>query len=157
MVYWGIIANLKLSNNFWARLGWLFSLANVPLRRMAIRNTLEDVTLPPINVIDDNFTLEVVVSNLGEDDGPHEPIHTTGEDDCKTDYAVKVVREGFIDAVAIRRRNKWCNYEVDVAEQEEDSNRKSCPDWRIPVVRCLVQVEMDESCSNEDVDDSKGV
>lgn len=81
------------------------------------------MSLPTINLINHNLALEGVLAQLGQDDRPDDPIDTTSSDDTKANNAVKVVRQSFVDAVTVTRRDERCDDEVDVAEEEEDGDR----------------------------------
>ena len=115
------------------------------------------MSLPTINLINHNLALEGVLAQLGQDDRPDDPIDTTSSDDTKANNAVKVVRQSFVDAVTVTRRDERCDDEVDVAEEEEDGDRQGCLDRGIPVVLLLVEVEPGQTGSDKDIDDGQRV
>lgn len=62
-----------------------------------------------------------------------------------------------VDVLAIFRRNERRNDEINVAEKEEDDDRVSGLDGRVPVPGGSVAVEVDKGSGDEDVDDGKRV
>lgn len=67
------------------------------------------------------------------------------------------VRKVFVDVLAIFRRHERCNNEVNIAEKEENDDRISGLDRRVPVPGGSVAVEVDKTTGDEDVDDGKRV
>ena len=121
-------------------------------RSLVLRNLDEDVPGPTFSILV-NLLLETVTSNLWKEDSPEDPVDTSGCDDSQTNDAVKVVRQRLVlIQLGSRRRYKWCDDEINVAEEEEDSNRKSSLDRRVPVELLAVGVDPDECDRDEDVD-----
>lgn len=67
------------------------------------------------------------------------------------------VGEALVDVLSFLRRNEGCDGEVDIAEEEEEDDRESGADRRVPVPGLAVKVEMNEGTSNEYIDDGKRV
>jgi len=126
-------------------------------RNLVLRNLDEDVPGPAFGILV-NLLFETVASDLRQKDSPEDPVDTSGCDDSQTDNAVKVVRQRLVLVqLGSWGRNKWCDDEIDVAEEEEDGDWKSGLDRRVPVELLAVSVDPDESDRDEDVDDRKRV
>ena len=117
----------------------------------------EDVPLPSVDLIDDGLALELVSADLGQDDGPDDPVDTTGKEEAEADNDVDPVREGFVDGVAIGVGNHGGDDKVDVAGEEEEDDGEGGGEGRVPVPRLAVEVEVDEAAGDENVDDGQGV
>ena len=115
------------------------------------------MSLPAVNVVNNNLTMESVISELGQNDRPDYPIDATCGDDTKANNAVKVVRQSLVDAVTIARGDERRNYKVDIAEEEEDGDRQRSSHRRVPVVLLLVKVDPGETCCDKYIDDGKRV
>lgn len=113
--------------------------------------------LPPIDIINHNFPLQPVPSNLWQQHRPNNPVHTSSRNNRDADHAMQVIGERLVHAVSIRGRHERRNGEIDVAEEEEDGDGECGFDGRVPIVLRLVEVEVDEGAGNEDVDDGEGV
>ncbi len=117
----------------------------------------EAVALPSVNVVDHSLLNQLVTANPGQDLGPHKPVDTTRANDAKADNAVDVVGKALVDVLALGRRHKRRNDEVDVAEAEESGDGDGCLDRGVPVEFFAVAVEVDEAGGDKGVDDGEGV
>lgn len=117
----------------------------------------EDVGLPTINFINNGFADKLVVANLGENDGPDNPVDTTGKDDSKANNTVNPVRKILVDVLAILRGDEGGDDEVDVAEHEEDDNRHAGRQRGVPVPLGAVDVDMEEAGGDKGVDNSQRI
>jgi hypothetical protein len=68
----------------------------------------------------------------------------------------------YVDVLSCGRRNEWGDNEVDIGDQEEDSDRERGADRRVPLFRVAVhgegvQVEVNEASCYEYVDDGQGI
>ena len=129
---------------------------NIIMHSLANGLPREDVPLPTINAIDDDLALQLVATKLGKHDGPNDPIRTTGDENAEADNHVDPVRQGLVYG-AVGGRDPGGNDEVDVGEKEEDDNGEGRGEWRVPVPGLAVQVEVDETAGDEDVDDGERV
>lgn len=111
------------------------------------------MSLPTIDVVDNFLSLQAVVTEIGENNGPYQPIHTACENNAKTNYAMKPVRKCLVNAVAIARRDKRSHDEIDVTETEEDCHWQRRLDWWVPIPFLPVKVEVNKGASNEHVYD----
>lgn len=120
-------------------------------------NLLENMPLPAINLINNDLALKRVLSDFGQDHGPNHPVNTASSDYTKSDDTMKVVRQSFVNAVAITGWHKWRNDKVDIAEEEKNGNRQSGLDRWVPVVLLFVEIEPGQTRCYEDVDDGERV
>jgi len=95
---------------------------------------------PAVYVVHNHLSFEPIVTQLGKDNSPKNPVHATSEDDSNAYQAMQIVRQRFVHTVAIRRRHERRNSKVDVAKQEEDGNRQCGPDWWVPIPFLTVEV-----------------
>lgn len=121
------------------------------------RSLEEDVSFPAIDLIDDSLTHQLVLADLRQDLGPYNPVKTTCNNDGDADDAVKVVRKALVDVLALLGRDEGGDDEVDVAEHEEDDDRETSANGRVPVPLLAVKVKVGQASGDENVDDSKGV
>ena len=115
------------------------------------------MSLPTINIIYNNFTMECVAPNLGQNNGPYNPVHSTSSNNTKPNHAMQPVRQCLVDAVTVTWRHKGSNDKVHIAEEEEDHDREGSAHGRVPVVLFLVQVDPRQTCGDKDVDDGERV
>lgn len=127
------------------------------LRDLIQRPLEEGIPLPAIDIVHDNLTHKLILSKLGEQLGPDEPVHASGNDDGEADDAVDPVGEGLVDVLAILRGHKGGDDEVDVAEHEEYDDGEAGADGGVPVPGLAVEVEVDEAGGDEAVDDGEGI
>ena len=114
-------------------------------------------SLPAVNVVHIGFLHQFIVANLGQEDGPNQPVDTSGENDAEADNAMDPVRQALVYALTLLRRNEWGHDEVNVAEEVEDGDGQSGPDGRVPVPRGLVAIQVNQGSGNKDIDDGEGV
>lgn len=118
----------------------------------------EDVALPAIDVVDDGLANKLVLADAGQDLGPDGPVDATSEEDGETSNAVDPVGKVLVLVlVGGRGRDEGSNDEVDVAEQEEDDDGERSAEGRVPVPSGAVEVKVNETAGDEDVDDGKRV
>lgn len=117
----------------------------------------EDVALPAVNLVDNNLALEVIVADLGKNDGPDKPVNGTGSEQGEGDNNVNPVGQALVDAVAVGVGDEGSNDEVDVAGQEEQNDGKAGREGRVPVPLLAVEVEVGQASGDENVDDRQGV
>lgn len=79
-----------------------------------------------------HLAIQLVPTELGQDDCPDNPVNRSGEQNRDTDEAVQVIRDIFVDALSLIRRHERRDNEVDVREQEEDNHRQCCAEGRRP-------------------------
>jgi len=130
---------------------------NPPLRSFRKRLPPKHVSLPSIDVVNLHLPNQLVAANPGQDNSPEEPVDASSENDANTDNAVDPVGEAFVDVLSFLRRNEWCHGEVDITEEEEEDDRESGADGRVPVPGLAMKVEMDESASNEYIDNGERI
>lgn len=126
-------------------------------KHFLVWHTPENVSLPPVNLVNNDLSLESIVAKFRQEHRPDNPVYAASRDDSNAHDAVQPVRQRLVDAVAIGRRHEGRNSQVDVAEQEENGDRERGFDRRVPLPRCPVEVEMDQGTSDEDVDDGERV
>ncbi len=88
------------------------------------------VPLPTVDVIDFGLTQELVPSDARQEDGPNNPVYSTSSEDTDTNKTMQVVRQAHVDVLALIRRDERRDYEVDVREQEQESNGPGRAEWR---------------------------
>lgn len=100
----------------------------------------KDLSLPSINLIDDSLLHQLVPTNLGQEDGPDQPVDASCRDDAEPDDAVYPVGQILVDVLAVLWGYEGCRYEVDVAQQEEENYGKGRFDRRCPVPCLSVEI-----------------
>ena len=85
-----------------------------------VRHLPENMSLPSIDFIDDLISLQSITSDLRQNYSPYKPIHAPSQNNADTNQAMKVVRQAFVNALAIRGWHEGCDDKINVAEQEED-------------------------------------
>jgi hypothetical protein len=70
---------------------------------------------------------------------------------------VEIIGKMLVHILSSGGRHEWRDHEVNVGEEEEDDNRKGCterrsPGLRIAMYRKRVEVEVDETSGDENID-----
>ena len=100
----------------------------------------KNVPIPPINRVHLHLPDQPVLAQIRQHLCPDHPVHAARRDDPDAHHTVGIVRQAFIDVLALRRGNKGRNDEVDVGQCEEDGDRKGSAERRIPAVGFAVKV-----------------
>lgn len=67
------------------------------------------------------------------------------------------VRQGFIDVLAILRRDEWRDHKVHVTKEEENDDGEGSADRWVPIPRLAVQIKVYQPCRNEGVYNGKRI
>jgi hypothetical protein len=122
---------------------------NRPLNKMA--------ALPPINLIKARLPHQLILAQRRQHNRPDQPVNPAAGDDCNTNDAVQVVRQGFVHGDAVLGRHERRDDQVDVADEEEDCDGERGAEGRVPVVLLAVRVEPDEAEGDEGVYYGEGI
>lgn len=116
------------------------------------------IPVPAVRLVDLDLAHEPVVSQLGQDLGPDDPVDAAEGEDAPGDDVVRPVGHALVDAVvAVGRRRVGDEDEEEVADEEEDDDGEGGLDGRVPAPGVALDVEPDEADGDEGVDDGEGV
>lgn len=84
--------------------------------RLFVWHMLKHVSFPSINLVNNDLSFQSITEDLGTDDGPDEPIDTTGKNNGNANDAVQPVGEGLVYALTTGGWDEWRDDKIDVAQ-----------------------------------------
>lgn len=114
------------------------------------------MSAPPI-LLHDRFPHQLVVAPFREEHGPEEPVHGTEQEESRADNAMQPIRQRLVYIVSVCWRDERRDNQIRIGQRKHHHHRKRRANRRRPVILRLIEVNMDEPESDEEVDDRERV